>query len=120
MKSEIVDETETASKFKWRDPPDAGVVLVVKFYAKEMLKHVLIRARIEGWAETVRGDHCRAGKHGFVRVTTVEEVFERHPRRRNKGRWGQRGREFQILAHEVVVVHHQRDRMFRPIEWLPK
>ncbi len=88
MKSEIVDETETASKFKWRDPLDAGVVLVVKFYAKEMLEEVLIRARVEWWAESVMRDDRRAGEHRFVRVTTMKKVLDGDTRRVNECRRG--------------------------------
>ena len=51
---EIVDETKTASKFKWRDSADAGVVFVVQFNSEEMLKEVLIWAHVKRWAESVR------------------------------------------------------------------
>lgn len=88
---EIVNEAKAASKFEWRDASNAGVVVVVEFNAEEMLKHILIGAGVKRWTETIGGYHCRAGEHGFVRVTTMEEIFEQHTRRRCKVGWRQCG-----------------------------
>ena len=76
MVGEVVDEEKKARKFEWQDATDACMVFVIEFDAKQVLEKILVWARIKRWAETVRRDNCHASKHGFVRVTTMEEIFE--------------------------------------------
>ena len=64
------------------------MVFVIEFDAKQVLEQILVWARVERWTETVRQDDCCASEHGFVRVTTMEKIFEENTGRVNECRWG--------------------------------